>query len=199
MLWFNKNDRRAAFCDRRREKHILCDGRFFEVNPDTVCDFRKLPFPDESFFLICFDPPHLLQAGETSWIKKKYGSLNRLTWSEDLSKGFDECWRVLKPGGTLIFKWNETQIAASRIIKIFGVNPLFGHKSGKNSKTAMGHLGVSQSELAKYLKSRGRTSELLTGKRCPSKAEIAILRELLGLSADILIPRVHLEEACPKN
>lgn len=104
MLWFNKNDRRAAFCDRRREKHILCDGRFFEVNPDTVCDFRKLPFPDESFFLICFDPPHLLQAGETSWIKKKYGSLNRLTWSEDLSKGFDECWRVLKPGGTLIFK-----------------------------------------------------------------------------------------------
>ena len=69
MLWFNKNDRRAAFCDRRREKHILCDGRFFEVNPDTVCDFRKLPFPDESFFLICFDPPHLLQAGETSWIK----------------------------------------------------------------------------------------------------------------------------------
>ena len=58
---------------------------------------------------------------------------------------------------------------------------------------------VSQSELAKYLKSRGRTSELLTGKRCPSKAEIAILRELLGLSADILIPRVHLEEPCPKN
>ena len=60
-------------------------------------------------------------------------------------------------------------------------------------RTAMGHLGVSQSELAKYLKSRGRTSELLTGKRCPSKAEI------LGLSADILIPRVHLEEPCPKN
>lgn len=51
MLWFNKNDRRAVFCDRRREKHILCDGRVFEVNPDTVCDFRKLPFPDESFFL----------------------------------------------------------------------------------------------------------------------------------------------------
>lgn len=43
--------------------------------------------------------------------------------------------RVLKPEGILIFKWNETQIAASRIIKIFGVNPLFGHKSGKSSKT----------------------------------------------------------------
>lgn len=131
MLWFNKNDRRAAFCDRRREKHILCDGRFFEVNPDTVCDFRKLPFPDESFFLICFDPPHLLQAGETSWIKKKYGSLNRLTWSEDLSKGFDECWRVLKPGGTLIFKWNETQISLREVLSCFSRRPVFGHTTTK--------------------------------------------------------------------
>lgn len=66
-------------------------------------------------------------------------------------------------------------------------------------RTAMGHLGVSQSELAKYLKSRGTASDLLTGKRCPSKREIAILRELLGLSADILIPRVNLEKSCPKN
>lgn len=66
-------------------------------------------------------------------------------------------------------------------------------------RTAMGHLGVSQSELAKYLKSRGTASDLLSGKRCPSKKEIAILRELLGISADILIPRVKLEEVCPKN
>ena len=159
MLWFNKNDRRAAFCDRRREKHILCDGRVFEVNPDTVCDFRKLPFPDESFFLICFDPPHLLQAdlcfvpfenqssarfqnsphllqaGETSWIKKKYGSLNRLTWSEDLSKGFDECWRVLKPGGTLIFKWNETQISLREVLSCFSRRPVFGHTTTKQRDT----------------------------------------------------------------
>lgn len=135
MLWFNKNDRRAVFCDRRREKHILCDGRFFEVNPDTVCDFRKLPFPDKSFFLICFDPPHLLQAGETSWIKKKYGSLNRLTWSEDLSKGFDECWRVLKPGGTLIFKWNETQISLREVLSCFSRRPVFGHTTTKRRDT----------------------------------------------------------------
>ena len=135
MLWFNKNDRRAAFCDRRREKHILCDGRVFEVNPDTVCDFRKLPFPDQSFFLICFDPPHLLQAGETSWIKKKYGSLNRLTWSEDLSKGFDECWRVLKPGGTLIFKWNETQISLREVLSCFSRRPVFGHTTTKRRDT----------------------------------------------------------------
>lgn len=135
MLWFNKNDRRAAFCDRRREKHILCDGRVFEVNPDTVCDFRNLPFPEESFFLICFDPPHLLQAGETSWMKKKYGILNRLTWSEDLSKGFDECWRVLKPGGTLIFKWSETHISLRDVLSCFSRRPVFGHTTTKRRDT----------------------------------------------------------------
>lgn len=114
--------------------YFVTEG-FFEVNPDTVCDFRKLPFPDKSFFLICFDPPHLLQAGETSWIKKKYGSLNRLTWSEDLSKGFDECWRVLKPGGTLIFKWNETQISLREVLSCFSRRPVFGHTTTKRRDT----------------------------------------------------------------
>ena len=41
--------------------------------------------------------------------------------------------------------------------------------TAKLIRTAMVHLGVSQSELAKYLKSRGTASDLLTGKRCPSK------------------------------
>ena len=41
----------------------------------------------------------------------------------------------IETGGVLIFKWCEEQIPVSRIIEIFGVEPLFGHKSGKNSKT----------------------------------------------------------------
>ena len=43
--------------------------------------------------------------------------------------------RVLKPNGTLIFKWNEQQIPTSRIIEIIGQKPLFGHTSGKGGKT----------------------------------------------------------------
>ena len=70
-----------------------------------------------------------------SWIKKKYGSLNRLTWSEDLSKGFDECWRVLKPGGTLIFKWNETQISLREVLSCFSRRPVFGHTTTKHRDT----------------------------------------------------------------
>ena len=43
--------------------------------------------------------------------------------------------RVLKPNGTLIFKWNETDVTVSKIIDVIGQMPLFGHKSGKREKT----------------------------------------------------------------
>lgn len=43
--------------------------------------------------------------------------------------------RVLKPFGTLIFKWNETEIATKEIIKVIECEPLYGCRSGKQSKT----------------------------------------------------------------
>jgi len=93
-----------------------------------------LPFKDESFYHIVFDPPHLKQSGESSWLIKKYGKLPE-DWKPYLKDGFDECWRVLKTNGTLIFKWNEDQILVSEIIKTIGRKPLYGHKSGRRSKT----------------------------------------------------------------
>ena len=66
---------------------------------------------------------------------KKYGVLKRKEWKEDLKKGFDECMRVLEPNGILIFKWNEERITVSKVLEVFGKQPLFGHKSGKASKT----------------------------------------------------------------
>lgn len=56
-------------------------------------------------------------------------------WEDDIRQGFEECMRVLKPNGTLIFKWNEQQIPTARIIEIIGQKPLFGHTSGKGGKT----------------------------------------------------------------
>lgn len=50
--------------------------RRLTVDPDVVADFTKMPFDDESFYLVVFDPPHLRQAGETSWLVKKYGKLD---------------------------------------------------------------------------------------------------------------------------
>lgn len=43
--------------------------------------------------------------------------------------------RVLDDYGTLIFKWNETQVPVSEIISLFGKTPIIGHKSGKANNT----------------------------------------------------------------
>lgn len=67
-------------------------------------------------------------------MKAQYGQLSK-NWESDLKQGFDECMRVLRLGGTLIFKWNETQIDLKKILGVFDADPLFGHKSGKASKT----------------------------------------------------------------
>ncbi len=134
MFWFDKNNPDVVFGDIREESHTLCDGRSLSISPDYKMDFRNIPFEDASFYLVVFDPPHILRGGKSSWIVKKYGLLSD-NWQQDIKKGFDECMRVLKPNGTLIFKWNETQVSTSEIIRIFGQQPLFGHKSGKRMGT----------------------------------------------------------------
>ena len=53
----------------------------------------------------------------------------------DLAGGFSECFRVLKPYGSLIFKWNEYDFKVSEILELAPYQPLFGHKSGKMSLT----------------------------------------------------------------
>lgn len=140
MFWFDKKDSRALFCDKRRETHTLNDSstksgkRELIIDPDIVCDFTDLPFEEDSFSLVVFDPPHLEKLGDSSWMAKKYGKLTG-NWKSMLMEGFSECFRVLKTGGTLIFKWSEMQIPVSEILKLTTEKPLFGHKSGKQQKT----------------------------------------------------------------
>lgn len=131
MFWFDKNDDRAVFMDNRTIETGLCDGRKLSINPDVVGDFRDMPFPNDHFRLVVFDPPHLLRAGENSWLAQKYGTLNRETWRDDLQTGFCECFRVLEPGGILIFKWNEDQVKVTEVAKLFPIQPLFGQRGGK--------------------------------------------------------------------
>ena len=90
-----------------------------------------MPFDDESFYLVVFDPPHLLKAGQNSWLAKKYGKLNEESWQLDIAEGFKECMRVLKTNSTLIFKWNEDQIPLKDVLKCFDRKPLFGNKRSK--------------------------------------------------------------------
>jgi SAM-dependent methyltransferase len=134
MFWFDKENENVLFCDIRNESHILCDGRKLNICPDEINDFRNLPYKDKSFNLIVFDPPHLNKLGKNSWMAKKYGVLSD-NWKDDLSKGFNECWRVLKPKGTLIFKWNVNQIKMKEILSCFSQKPLFGQTTTINLNT----------------------------------------------------------------
>lgn len=135
MFWFDKKNPKVDFCDVRILETNLCDGRKLEIKPDIVADFTKMPFDDNTYYLVVFDPPHLLRVGENSWLAKKYGKLPKENWQQILSQGFKECMRVLKPNGVLVFKWNETDVSVSQIIDVIGREPLFGHKSGKREKT----------------------------------------------------------------
>lgn len=111
MFYFDKNDPRVLFQDIREVETTLCDGRHFEVRPDMVCDFTSMPHPDNTFSMVVFDPPHLKYSGSKKeldgWQMMKYGALQG-DWRDMLSKGFAECFRVLRPGGFLIFKqWHK--------------------------------------------------------------------------------------------
>ena len=134
MFWFDRKNPAAIFVDKRSENHTLCDGRSLEISPDLVADFTALPFPDETFYLVVLDPPHMNKLGATSWMAKKYGRLEG-DWKSMIAAGFRECFRVLKPNGTLVFKWNESQVKASEVLGLSPVKPLFGHTTGRQAKT----------------------------------------------------------------
>ena len=134
MFWFDKNNPNVLFCDNRQLEVIANDGRVFEVKPDVLCDFTDLPFPDGSFVHVVFDPPQLLYAGRGGQMELHYTRLPR-DWHPVIKKGFDECWRVLKNFGTLIFKWSEHDIPLKKVLDVIGREPLYGHKSGKRSMT----------------------------------------------------------------
>ena len=131
MFYFDKTNPNVTFMDIRRYSDILCDGRKLEIKPDIIGDFRNMQFSNDEFDLVVFDPPHLIKAGKNSWLAKKYGLLDFASWQDDLSRGFNECMRVLKPCGTLIFKWNEEQVKLSEVLKCFNQKPLFGNKRSK--------------------------------------------------------------------
>lgn len=141
MMWFDKEDDRAVFADIRRgsmpvSHHKSQTGRSDKViNPDVISDFRNMDFPDNHFHHVVFDPPHVRGISMKSVTGFSYGSLDGKTWKSDIKAGFSECFRVLKPYGTLIFKWNETDIPLRDVLSLTPFKPLYGHRSGKKANT----------------------------------------------------------------
>ncbi len=142
MMWFDRNNADVVFGDRRHETLVVTDRshgnasgtRTLRIEPDTMLDFRALPYADGSFHLVAFDPPHLVRAGPKSWLAAKYGKLSE-DWRSDIRDGFSECLRVLSPDGVLVFKWNETQIRVNEVLPLAPIAPMFGQVSGRKGMT----------------------------------------------------------------
>ena len=134
MMWYDKSNPSVVFGDIRKESHTLCDGRALEINPDILMDARQLPFPDETFWHVVQDWPHMKKLGVNSCMAKKYGVLLP-TWKTDVKGMFDEGMRVLKTNGTMVIKWNESQISETELLEVLQVKPMYRHRSGKGNKT----------------------------------------------------------------
>jgi SAM-dependent methyltransferase len=129
--WWDKEHPLALYMDIREEPPGACDVRpNWSVQPDVIGDFRSLPFEDSSFRLVVFDPPHLVRNGSSGYMTLKYGALPPETEQEDLRRGFEECWRVLAPGGTLVFKWAGE---LDRVRPHFPGEPIVGTRSHRQA------------------------------------------------------------------
>ena len=129
-MWTNKHHPNAVYIDIRKEPAgFLGYGRKEELNPDFVMDFRHMDFPDKSFKLVVFEPPHLSKLGKTSLFRNKFGALEPDTWKEDLKQGFSECWRVLDDYGVLEFKWSDSEIPFREVLKLIPQEPLFYNRT----------------------------------------------------------------------
>lgn len=144
MMWFDSADRRALFIDKRRGTFARDFGTVGTRNrapsvvaPDILASFTALPFADESFYQVVFDPPHMLRskvgAAGRGLFPKMYGVLGK-GWQSELEQGFRECFRVLKPNGTLIFKWADVSVPVSQVLLAARPDtPLFGSRRGKHT------------------------------------------------------------------
>jgi len=141
-IWHPENKERddTLYIDKRQEEPGFTgqEGRTYGVQPDEIEDFRDLPYKDNSFNLVVFDPPHIIREngmeGLTGYVTKSYGALHAETWQHDIRKGFEELWRVLNPGGTLVFKFADNSIDFQEVLDLAPVDPLFGTTTKKNSK-----------------------------------------------------------------
>jgi SAM-dependent methyltransferase len=132
----NKNRDDTLYIDKRKDDNPLKREEFgykprnYSIEPDAVEDYRDLPYEDESFNLIVFDPPHIIRNDGMKSLNgvsdRKWGNLHAETWQEDLRAGFKELFRVLSSGGTLVLKFADVSAEFDEVLSLTEHDPLFG-------------------------------------------------------------------------
>jgi len=107
--WHKKLGEDFVYIDIRQQekrdygKHNVYKGAIPEVKPLIQADMKHLPFRDNIFDAIIFDPPHLHEGAE-SFMGVKYGIWSRKEMVTTLRTVNDEFKRVLRDGGMLVLK-----------------------------------------------------------------------------------------------
>jgi len=129
--WIQKEHKKTVFMDiRSTPKGTIKLQPNWACEPDIISSYADMPFDDESFNLVAWDIPHKL-GNDKGIITTKYGYLDHDNWKETTKKGFDECMRVLKPYGVLIFKFADVSIRFKEVLELFPQSPLFGTPTKK--------------------------------------------------------------------
>jgi len=84
------------------DEHHWAKGEVI-IQPTVLADMKKLPFRDNVFDGVIFDPPHT-ECGLNSWLGRYYGSWTQKETIQTVRFVNDEFARVLKPRGLLVLK-----------------------------------------------------------------------------------------------
>lgn len=120
-----------------------------KYQPDMICNWRELPFPDDRFLMVVFDPPHVWGFGDKSIHRDPSLSIegagswwgnpkNKRELVLDMIYGQREFARVAP---ILCFKWNDNRMSLERALSCLDcweeVYRKEYHRPGKlgNSKT----------------------------------------------------------------
>lgn len=122
-VWFNRLQDDVVFVDIREA-----------VCPTVVADTTQLPFQQEFFDLIVFDPPHVTH-GSGSKMAEYYGAFPADVIRDMIARSSAEAFRVSTTNALMAFKWNDHDVKLGRILALLeGWEPLFGHKVAGRTK-----------------------------------------------------------------
>lgn len=131
----------------------------YGAHPHIQASFECLPFPDNTFTLILYDPPFLVDrrsisghdyrrryfkdytvqeksgyAGTPGNIGQKFGAWpTRPALRKQLFRSFTELKRILHPDGQIIFKWTDSDASLKWALSLkngLEVERVFSRKSG---------------------------------------------------------------------
>lgn len=143
-IWYQKDNPFTVFMDMRKGDFIAetdnmnKEGvRTWRVHPDILAKWQHLPFKDNSFDMVVFDPPHLIcnSNNRISGMAIKYGFLYNQSWREQIRIGAAELFRALKPEGIFILKWCEKDKKIEDVLELLPYKPMFGTRTGQSNKT----------------------------------------------------------------